>query len=350
MGDQLKNLKTAFNYFVILIILIVCCPYAAAREITDMVGRKVTVPDKIRKVYGSSPPSTCMVYAVDPGLVAGLNSPLNQSEYHYLDQRLRQLPVIGGWFGQGQVPNLETLLHVHPDIILDCMWHKSAANEIIERVGKRLQIPVVYIPMDAVADYPDAFLFLGKLLNRQERAQLLSRYARQTLDEIAGVRAAIPEDSRISVYYAEGADGLSTECHTSLHAQVIPLSGGNNVHRCSDKSSYGMQKISMEQVLQYNPDVIISHDVLFFSGFAADSKWKNIRAVRDGRVYRIPKEPFNWFDRPPSFMRLLGAKWLTHKLYPSAYPIDLMAETRYFYKLFLNISLDDAATRELLQP
>lgn len=77
---------------------------------------------------------------------------------------------------------------------------------------------------------------------------------------------------------------------------------------------------------------------------------ENIRAVQAGRVYRIPKEPFNWFDRPPSFMRLLGVRWLACKLYPSDYPLDLAAETRCFYKLFLNVSLDDAAVRKLLQP
>ena len=343
-------LKNRFCYFVVLIIMTVCGPYAAARDIIDMTGRRLTVPDEIRKVYGTSPPSTYMVYAVDPGRVAGLNFPLNQSEQQFLDQRLRQLPLIGGWFGQGRVPNLETLLQVHPDIILDCMWQKSAANEMVERVVKPFQIPVVHVPLDALADYPDVFCFLGQLLNQQERGQMLSRYAQKTLDEIARVRAAIPEDSRVTVYYAEGADGLSTECHTSLHAQLISLSGGKNVHRCSDEGNYGMQKVSMEQVLKYNPQVIISHEALFFSRLAANPKWKNIRAVRDGRVYRIPKEPFNWFDRPPSFMRLLGVKWLMHTLYPSVYPLNLMAETQSFYKLFLNICLDDAATRALLQP
>ncbi len=344
-------MKCGCRYFLLLLILSAgWCHCAAARQITDMAGRQVEVPDVVRKVYGASPPATYMVYALDPGMVAGLNFPFNPSEAHYLDPRLQQLPVVGGWFGQGRIANLETLLEVRPDIILIWMWKESAINQKIEGALKPLNIPIVYIVMDSLADYPTVFRFLGKLFELNERAGTLCRYAEQTLEKAALVRAAIPVSERLSVFYAEGADGLSTECHTSVHSQLIPLSGGENVHRCKDSSSYGRQKISMEQILGYNPQVIVSHEALFFSRLADDPKWKNIRAVQDGRVYRIPRQPFNWFDRPPSFMRLLGLHWMMHRLYPKIYPVDMVVETQNFYRLFLNVVLDKAAAQALLQP
>ncbi|MFZ1984233.1 MAG: ABC transporter substrate-binding protein [Desulfatitalea sp.] len=327
------------------------CLHVQAREITDMTGRRVTVPEATLTAYGASPPATYMVYAVDPGLVAGLNSPLNPSEKRYLDPRMQKLPVIGGWFGQGRVANLETLLAVRPDIILmNRWWWESASNAKIEQALKPLGIPIVYIVLDNLADYPKAFDFLGTLFDRKERTRALGRYAETAFETTSRVRASIPAEKRVSVYYAEGPDGLSTECHTSAHAQLIPLSGGENVHRCEDTDNYGMRKISMEQVLGYDPQVIVYHEPLFFDGMKSDPKWKNIRAVRENRVYRIPRAPFNWFDRPPSFMRLLGIQWMTHRLYPEAYPIDLVAETQRFYHLFLNVNLDEAAARELLKP
>ena len=343
--------QTIGRYLILALILSLGWAFpAAARQITDMAGRQVTVPETIRKVYGTSPPATYMVYAMAPSMVAGLNFPFNPSEKQYLDPRMEKLPVLGGWFGQGRTANLETLLQVHPDIVLIWMWQQSAINEKIEQTLKPLDIPVVYIVMDSLADYPAAFRFLGALFNLPTRAEALSSYAEQTIEEISRVRAAIPAPERVSVYYAEGADGLSTECHNSVHAQLISLSGGKNVHQCEDRSSYGMQKISMEQVLQYDPQVIVYHETLFSNRLTVGPVWKNIRAVRDGRVYRIPRTPFNWFDRPPSFMRLLGIKWLTHRLYPRHYPLDMAAETRRFYKLYLNVNLDAAATRKLLQP
>ena len=322
---------------------------ATARMITDMAGRRVEVPDTIHTVYGTSPPATYMVYAMNPDLVAGLNSPPNLAEKAYLDPRLLRKPVIGGWFGQGRTANLETLLQVHPDIIV--AWAgRSPVNEKMEKALKRLDIPVVYVVQDALSDYPAAFRFLGALFNLQSRGEALARDAGQTLAEMDRVRAAIPAAAQVTVYYAEGADGLSTECDTSVHAQLIPLSGAANVHRCADNTTHGMQKISMELVLKYDPQVIVAHEPMFFTTVAHDSRWQNIRAVRDGRVYRIPRTPFNWFDRPPSFMRLLGLKWMVGRLYPKYYPIDLAAETQRFYKLYLNADLDADAARKILQP
>lgn len=323
---------------------------AEARQITDMAGRQVTVPDVIRKVYGTSPPATLMVYAMDPSLVAGLNIPIKPADTPYLDPRMATLPVVGGWFGQGRVSNVETLLALQPDIILVWWWTYSAMDEKMAQTLKPLGIPVVYMALDRLADYPKAFDFLGKLLGREARARMLARYAQKALETADQVRAVIPAESRVSVYYAEDVDGLSTECHASVHAELITLSGGENVHRCIQRTRVGKQKISMEQVLKYDPQVIVSHETLFFSRINEDPRWQNLRAVQDGRICRIPTKPFNWFDRPPSFMRLLGLKWMMHALYPQAYPMDLIAETRSFYRLFLHVDLDDDALKELFKP
>ncbi len=347
------NRKICSNLMMLTAVLILTagwCMDAEARRITDMTGRQVTVPDEIRKVYATSPPATCMVYAMDPALVAGLNFPLNASEKKFIDPLMAQRPVIGGWYGQGRTGNIESLLEVQPDIVLMMMWQPSAVNEKIERMLKPLGIPVVYLTMTVLDDYPATFRFLGELFNRRQRAGSLAGYAEQTLAEATRLRAAIAPENRVSVYYAESAGGLSTECHMSVHARLIPLSGGVNVHRCNDRSPYGMQKISMEQVMQYDPQVIVFHEPLFRDHLADDPRWRVIRAVREGRVYQIPRIPFNWFDRPPSFMQLLGLKWMIHHLYPQTAEGDLEADTRRFYRLFLNVELDEPTARKLLAP
>ena len=343
--------NTVFKRLIpVLLILSTVCSPAHARRITDMTGRKVTVPDVITTVYGTSPPATYMVYAMDPGLVAGLNFPINPAKQAYLHPRMETLPVIGGWFGQGRVANLETLLAAKPDIILVWYWSDTAVNEKTEQALAPLAIPVVYIVLDTLADYPAAFDFLGTLLGRGERARKLGRYAETVLAAAGRARADIPDAERLSVYYAEEADGLSTECNTSVHARLIPLSGGRNVHRCTQRTRIGRQKVSMEQVLNYDPAVIVAHDAVFLDRLATAPSWRNVRAVRGGRVYRIPTMPFNWFDRPPSFMRLLGLQWMMHRLYPDRFPLDLRAETVKFYRLFLNVDLDADALGELLGP
>ena len=318
-----------------------------AREIVDMSGRNVSVPDTITKVYGVSPPVTYLIYAMDPELIAGLNYPFTQEEGQYLSANVKNLPVIGGWFGQGRTPNQETLLQIKPDVMIAWGWVGAAVNDKYEQTAKQLGLPLVYVRIDHLSDYAEAFRFMGILLNRESRGRVLSEYTDQALKSVESVVSKIPDSKKLNVYYAEGMDGLSTECDQSPHTELIPLAGGKNVYQCKPKDTYGMEKISIEQVMLYNPGIILAQEKTFFENVFKDTRWQSIHAIKDRHVLQIPRVPFNWFDRPPSFMRILGIQWLTHSLYPERYSLDVPSETKAFYKLFLNISLDDNSLRKL---
>jgi len=323
---------------VILLVALAPAGQLRAREVTDLFGRKVTVPDHIRKAYATSPPATYMLYAMDPAVIAGLNTPVREWEKRHLRGEMQRLPVLGGFFGQGNVPNVEMVLKVKPEIIIAC----SLTPAMDARTGKALKdvpIPAVSIRMDKLSRYPDAFAALGEVLGRQARAKKLSEYARATIVQMAGILKRIPPHRRIRVYYAEGEDGLSTECDLSMHVELMEWAGGRNVHRCASRDVYGMEKVSLEQVLLYDPQVILVFEPLFFKTIFSDPRWRQVRAVKDRRVYLIPRQPFNWFDRPPSFMRLLGVRWLMNLLHPELYSVDIVKETQAFFRLFLDLDL-----------
>ncbi|MCS4516657.1 hypothetical protein JTS98_03245 [Clostridium botulinum] len=60
----------------------------------------------------------------------------------------------------------------------------------------------------------------------------------------------------------------------------------------------------MEQIISWDPDVIVSDSNVF-----NDSSWKQVSAVKQNKIYMIPNLPFNWFDKPPSINRLIGIRW-----------------------------------------
>lgn len=319
-----------------------------ARSVTDMVGRTVEVPETIHRIYGTTPPATSLTYAVSPERVACLNMPMQESGKKYLDPAVLELPVAGGWFGQGHTPNMENLLTVNPDLIL--VWQPGIVmkNTDIINALKPLNVPVVFVALDRVEDYPKAFRFMGELLGEQDRTEVLAQYVEKVLADMNEVRTALSQESKVTVYYAENSDGLSTECRQSVHAQLIPLCGGVNVHQGVVRSRQGLDKVFMEQVLLYNPQVIVAHSLAFYQAVFTDTRWASIQAVRDKRVYLIPTAPMNWFDRPPSFMRLIGARWMTHTLYPALYPMDMEQGMREFYELFLGYTLTQADIEEIL--
>ena len=104
----------------------------------------------------------------------------------------------------------------------------------------------------------------------------------------------------------------------------------------------------METVIGYAPQVILAQSPKTRATILATSTWQAIPAVRQGRVLGIPNVPMNWFDRPPSFMRFLGLKWLAHALYPKVFPYDMVQETREFSKLFWNKDLTVAQAQAIL--
>ncbi|MFH1135802.1 MAG: ABC transporter substrate-binding protein [Pseudomonadota bacterium] len=335
-------------YVAVLLGAMLLSSVAQARDIVDMAGRAVVVPNHIVKVYGSSPPMTLMLYAMDPALIAGLNSALNEEERTYLPRETASLPVLGGWFGQGRTPNLESIMAVHPDIMLGWWSQDSAANDKMEKTAASLDIPLVYLTLDHLEQYAGAFLFLGRLFGMEARGRRLSEYARDRLAEVAGVVATIPEEAKPTIYYAEGPHGLRSECDQSRHAQLINLVGGRNIINCPAKDGYGMQAVSLEQVLLSDPRIILAKERVFFEQVYQDPRWAGVRAVKDRRVYLIPSTAFNWFDRPPSFMRLLGIQWLANIAHPERRPKDMIRETGDFLRLFLGLDLAEPRIREVL--
>jgi iron complex transport system substrate-binding protein len=323
---------------------------ALGRDITDMDGRKAKIPDRINKVFATSPPGTYLVYALNPEAVAGLNFPLWDNEKKYTVPSYHNLPVIGGLVGNGRAINQEVLLQVKPDVAVVWGWKDQAIHQPYAAMFQRLGIPWVSVRLDRVAEYPQALLFMGELLNRPDRAKALHDYAVQALARVQSVTSQIPEAEKPKVYYAEGVDGLSTEGKASPHAELIPLAGGINVHGREATTLYGNDPISLEQVIAYDPDIVLIKEKLFYDRIYKDERWKNISAVRQKKVYLIPYIPFNWFDRPPSFMRLLGAQWLLAKFHPQRFHPDLVQETRSFYQLFLGVALSEQEAREVLGP
>ena len=109
-----------------------------------------------------------------------------------------------------------------------------------------------------------------------------------------------------------------------------------------------MERISIEQVLAYDPDIIIVQDRTAMPVVRDDPRWRSLRAVKAGRVHGVPYWPYNWIDRPPSVMRALGAQWLAGLFYPDLFHFDLRREVREFFRLFFDLALTDADIDELM--
>ncbi len=324
---------------------------ASAREIVDMAGRKVTIPDSIKKVYVPSAYGSYLVYTIDPSMLVSFKG-FNGDDKRYMSKALDVIPETDDKSGKDKQSNLKSIIAAKPDLVVMWSTKKSAATKPgrMAETLDQLNLPVVYAVAETFNDYPDIYLFLGNVLGREERAKKLSDYFRKTLTDIRNVVEKTSQKKRPTVYYAEKDDGLSTECDDSIHVEMLKYTGDTNIHRCHTSGHMGFEKMTMEDIYRYNPDFIIAQSREFYNSVVKgkDPAWQQVKAVKEGKAYLIPRTPFNWFDRPPSFMRLMGLKWLTNMLYPDEYKIDIIKDSREFYSLFLGVDVSDEEMKGII--
>ena len=314
----------------------------ATRTIIDDAGRTVVIPATINKVLCCGPVECILTYMLAPEKLGGWCFLPNSSPgAEYFDTQYADLPVVGGWFGKS-TGNYETFISLEPDLIL-----ASDAATVEERQSKFGSIPVVSVNVfDTYDTMPESIRKMGVILDAEEQAQKLVDYYDEAVEYVASVLANINDEDKVTVYYAEGDGGLRTDPSGSQHTELIDFCGGSNVAVVEDQTGYGMTSVSMEQILIWNPDIIIigrAADATLYDQILSDPVWANIQAVKDGRVYLRPNNPFSWFDGPPGMNEIVGIYWMIQTLYPEqCTDLDLKAKVQEFYLDFYHYNLTDA--------
>ena len=336
-----------FKFFTTLILVLfgIFPAVAQARLITDAAGRKVAIPDTINRVLVAGPPAAALVYALAPGKLAGWVHAPSEAEKAYLMPPVRNLPTIGRLTGKGGTVSAEAIAAAKPDIILDVGTVDATYSALADKVQGETQIPYVLID-GGFARTGETLREVGDLLGVADRAKTLADYADAEITDLNTKLAALPADPRPRVYYGRGADGLETGLSGSINLEIIDAAGAINVAAVDGKG--GLTKVTPDQVVSWNPDMIIAEDPKFAAAVRSDPHWAGIKAVKDGRIYVPPSLPFGWIDSPPGINRLMGLRWLETLLYPQVFKSDLSADVRNFYKLFYQVDLTDEQVATLV--
>jgi iron complex transport system substrate-binding protein len=326
-------------------LLIAAAEAADTRPITDSAGRRVEIPQRVERVYAAGGPASILLYTLAPERMLGWNRALTPAERAFVPARYAELPALGRLTGRGNTANVETVLAARADVVIDYGALTATYVSLADRTQQQIGVP--YVLLDGrLSAIPTVYSTLGELLGVADRGRELARHAEQVLAETDRRVAGVPAARRPSVYYARGPKGLETATRGSINVESIERLGGRNV--AENLGRAGVAAVSPEQVLAWDPEIIIAMDPGFAATVRADPLWKSVRAVREDRVYLVPQTPFPWIDFPPSVNRLIGLKWLGRIFYPEHFPEDLRRETRAFYTLFYHRAPTEAQLDVLL--
>jgi iron complex transport system substrate-binding protein len=317
---------------------------ARAAGVTDSVGRTIVIPDKVERVFAAGPPAAILLYTFAPELLLGWTRSLEPAQCEFLGAGACNKPEVGRLTGRGNTTNLEVLLKLKPDLVLDFGTVNDTYVSLADKVQEQTGIP--YALLDGRFDASAAaYRKLGQLTKRPREAEEFAGYADRIVTTVKGRVDKIPGANQPRVYYARGPRGLETGLGGSINVETIEFLGARNV---AAERKGGMATVSIEQVLAWNPDVIITIEPAFAASVRSDPVWAPVKAVQNGRVYLSPSMPFGWVDFPPSVNRLIGLWWLGKVLYPDRFPEDLRPITREFFQRFYHMTPTDAQIDRVL--
>jgi len=287
----------------------------------DMSGRSVQMNSTAKRIIITESYWTeiaCVLGAQDK--IVGIGSYVKDSVF--IPAVVKNLTVVGNMFTG---VNLETMVSLNPDVvIMDFGYGKS--SEIVAGL-EGLGIPVVTLRGSSFNDIVTAIQMIGKVVGAEPRAGALVSYMNSSLAPIISKSASIPDALRPTVLIINldvWNNGLIYCYANSSWGQSVNDVGGINL-ALRDNPTLPNIKVNMEQVLAWNPDimVIVGRTNSSLAGQLASmnsSLWPELDAVKEGRVFTIltgAKDPNAFLDWTPRL--IVGEIQLAKMIQPSAF-------------------------------
>ncbi len=318
---------------------------ASARTVTDQLNRTVTVPDTVNRIVVLQHQTLDIL--VELGAADRIVGVLDkwQSLIPGLDRyapRLASLPTPGGL----STVNVEEVLRLQPDVVFVTNYAPPAMIDQLARAG----LPVVAISLskgegveapklnpsfaDDDAAYSEGLAIgvrlIGDIVGQRARADRLIDYAFAQRKLVEDRVRDIPDARRVRLYMAN--PDLNTYGSGKYTGVIMKRSGGVNVAA----GVRGATKVSMEDVLAWNPQVIFVQDryAPVIGEIRKGPAWQPIDAVRTDRIYLTPEYVKPWGYPLPEALAL-GELWMARKLYPDRFAdIDMQEKVDAFYTQF----------------
>jgi len=247
--------------------------------ILDMANRTVTVPMPAERIvsaacYGST---RTLIQLGAKDKIVGCSYPTYWDPIWYAAPELEDLPDTSGTSGKSF--NVELAVSLEPDVIF--VWPTSNADEIQEKS----QVPTIAVTSAGNFWVVDELRIIGAITGNDEKARDLITYTKEKVDEIATITSKIPDEDKPDVYCC-GCCGMGKGaiCRACGAISDIEFAGGLNI--VGEGSCF---EVSKEQVIKWNPDVIIvqwgTSEII--TEILSDPVLQNVNAVKNGNVYSV---------------------------------------------------------------
>jgi iron complex transport system substrate-binding protein len=199
------------------------------------------------------------------------------------------------------------------------------------------------------ANFKKQITLFGDLLgpDAKARAERYNRYFDAKVAQILSITSKIEKKNRPAVYYGGMRSSmLSGQGKGSVMHWNTEVSGGNYLPRALDDNH---AKATMEQVLSWEPDIILLSGYVDSIDIAKkDPAWASMKAVKNGKVYRIPRGIYPWDHASGEGVLLMI--YMAKIFHPDLFKDwDMIREMKIFYSEVYGKPVTDQDAERILQ-
>lgn len=308
--------------FLIFILILVYESWAFSIELTDALGRRVTVKVPVKRA----------VIAITPELIPALDiwdQVAGVSDWAEKSCSIYQAFVFSGLkprkptVGTGTNLNIEAILKLKPDVVIT--W--SYNNKVIEFLASK-GVKTIAIWPETIEELYEVIRLHGKLFGKEKRAEMVISEMERMFKFIRERSSKIPYSQRKRVLHL-GGKPTTVSGRIGITNDVIELIGGINV---GGEINARNADVSVEKIIHWNPDVIFIWGSAGYdeSWLYNNSQWRFVKAVRNRQVYKLP----HWSSWSPRLAPI--ALYMAIKTYPELFKDINFEEVvdKYYQKVF----------------
>jgi len=330
------------------LILFVFSSFAYAKEIKNLDGSLIVVPDKVNKVAALFGPSYERLFVLDVEDKIIVDGDFHLNGWPWSNIIYKRLNEIKGIPNAHNALNLEEVLKMNPDVVF--YWDNPQAVKKMKEVGIAAVPAVSTGKLDEIKN--TLIVYAGVFGTKEKKiAMEYAAYFDEKVTYVKNIASKIKDKPAV---YMANQEILWTFGKSSDMAELISAAGGICVHK--DIEGGSKTEIAAEQLIKWNPDYIFV-DHAGSSGNAAaedvvkkaskDERLNDISAFRNNKIYINPTGVFFWDSGVQKILLLL---YVAKTIHPDQFrALDMNKELKIFYKKFFRYELTDIETEKILK-
>ena len=326
-------------------------------KVVDHAGYEVEVPNDVNRIAVCSIlplPSVLAVFfdsaekiiAMAPGSYsAAANSLLGELYPELLEAETA--------FLEGGNINVEELMKLAPDVV----FYNTAEADVGEQLRNAgfcaVAVSVNKWDYDAMKTLENWIGLLGEIFPENDKQKLVSEYSESIYQLVQNRVAEIREKERVLFLYKYSDTAIMTSGAKFFGQWWADAIGAVNVGQ--EMTTDNSVTVNMEQIYSWNPSLIFITNFTtaypgdLYGNTVGNYDWSPVDAVKAERVYKMPLGMYRSYT--PGVDTPITLLWLAKTAYPEQFAdIDVVAETRKYYKEVFGIDLTEAQAEQIFAP